>query len=174
MLKLDAFEDPETRRESTSSVEGKIMLPSAAATTNLTTVEANNNQHPSAMHHVEFESSVVDEQRSTSEERSYDDHDELLSPQKEPPPRMHVMVALSCTVGWIFVCAAIFKTWESEWSYAESCYFIFISFSTIGLGDVQVQRKDLMVLCFLFVIIGLSLVSMCINVIQVALEDLYR
>ncbi|GMT24145.1 hypothetical protein PFISCL1PPCAC_15442, partial [Pristionchus fissidentatus] len=40
-----------------------------------------------------------------------------------------------------------------------SCYFMFISLSTIGLGDVSVARKDLMVLCFIFVIIGLSLVS---------------
>lgn len=31
-----------------------------------------------------------------------------------------------------------------------------------------------MVVCFIFVIIGLSLVSMCINVIQSALEDLYK
>lgn len=31
-----------------------------------------------------------------------------------------------------------------------------------------------MVVCFIFVIIGLSLVSMCINVIQQALEDLYQ
>lgn len=30
-----------------------------------------------------------------------------------------------------------------------------------------------MVICFVFVIIGLSLVSMCINVIQAALEDFY-
>lgn len=28
-------------------------------------------------------------------------------------------------------------------------------------------------LCFVFVIVGLSLVSMCINVVQVALEDFY-
>ena len=32
----------------------------------------------------------------------------------------------------------------------------------------------MMVLCFVFVIIGLSLVSMCINVIQNALQDLYK
>ena len=31
----------------------------------------------------------------------------------------------------------------------------------------------MMVLCFVFVIVGLSLVSMTINVIQVALEDFY-
>ena len=30
-----------------------------------------------------------------------------------------------------------------------------------------------MVGCFLFIIVGLSLVSMCINVVQQSLEDLY-
>ncbi|KAK6048544.1 hypothetical protein COOONC_13951 [Cooperia oncophora] len=50
---------------------------------------------------------------------------------------------------------------------------MFISLSTIGLGDISVARRDMMVLCFVFVIIGLSLVSMSINVVQVALEDFY-
>jgi hypothetical protein len=31
-----------------------------------------------------------------------------------------------------------------------------------------------MVVCFIFVIIGLSLVSMCISVIQAALQDFYK
>ena len=51
---------------------------------------------------------------------------------------------------------------------------MFISLLTVGLGDVNVTRRDLMVLCFVFVIIGLSMVSMCIMVIQSSLEDLYR
>ncbi|KAF8375541.1 twk-8 [Pristionchus pacificus] len=87
-------------------------------------------------------------------------------------PRMGVITALSITIGWIFLCAALFGIWE-DWSYGESCYFMFISLSTIGLGDVSVARKDLMVLCFIFVIIGLSLVSMSISVVQQAIEDLY-
>lgn len=32
---------------------------------------------------------------------------------------------------------------------------------------------SLMTMCFVFVIIGLAMVSMCINVIQTALEDFY-
>ncbi|CEF60647.1 Potassium channel subfamily K member 18 [Strongyloides ratti] len=100
--------------------------------------------------------------------------DEDLEDLGAPPPRMHVMVALTVTIGWIFLCALLFKLWEKDWTYGESCYFMFISLSTIGLGDLSVKRKDMMVLCFVFVIIGLSLVSMCINVIQGAIEDLYK
>ncbi|VDM47122.1 unnamed protein product [Toxocara canis] len=104
---------------------------------------------------VEFQLSLDGDELLTVEST-----EEESSPIEEPgpPPRMPVTVATGTTVGWIFFCAALFKTWEHDWTYAESCYFMFIS---------------LMVLCFVFVIIGLSLVSMCINVIQTALEDLY-
>ncbi|VDD92485.1 unnamed protein product [Enterobius vermicularis] len=110
---------------------------------------------------------------TTDEDASVDLAEDLLEQEKSSTPRIPVPVALGITVGWIFACAGLFKIWEPDWTYAESCYFMFISLSTIGLGDVAVKRRDLMVLCFVFVIIGLSLVSMCIGVIQSALEDLY-
>ncbi|KAJ1374311.1 hypothetical protein KIN20_036977 [Parelaphostrongylus tenuis] len=100
---------------------------------------------------------------------SLSDVDEIGEKEK---PRMSVKVALSITIGWIFFCSGLFRLWE-DWTYAESCYFMYISLSTIGLGDISVKRRDMMVLCFVFVIIGLSLVSMSINVVQVALEDFY-
>lgn len=53
-------------------------------------------------------------------------YDEEIFEQKELP-RMHVLIALTCTLGWIFFCAALFRFWE-EWTYAESCYFMFIRY----------------------------------------------
>ncbi|CAJ0565135.1 unnamed protein product, partial [Mesorhabditis spiculigera] len=110
------------------------------------------------------------EMGSTNSDRE-DDLDELLE-EEEKMPRMSVKVALGITIGWIFFCSALFPMWE-DWTYGESCYFMFISFSTIGLGDIAVAHRGKMVLCFVFVIVGLSLVSMTINVVQVAIEEMY-
>jgi hypothetical protein len=39
--------------------------------------------------------------------------------------RMPVWAALTVTIGWIFICAGMFTLWE-DWTYTESCYFMFI------------------------------------------------
>uniref|UniRef100_A0A0R3S6H0 Ion_trans_2 domain-containing protein n=1 Tax=Elaeophora elaphi TaxID=1147741 RepID=A0A0R3S6H0_9BILA len=104
---------------------------------------------------------------------------DMISNKSERPSRIPVLLAIGITFSWIFLCAGLFKIWERDWTYAESCYFMFIrqihlrSLSTIGLGDLSVRRRDLMTMCFVFVIFGLAMVSMCINVIQTALEDFY-
>ena len=41
------------------------------------------------------------------------------------------------------------------------------TFSTVGLGDTVPSNPDMMLANFLLIIVGLSLLSMCINLIQV-------
>nr|CAD2178140.1 unnamed protein product [Meloidogyne enterolobii] len=120
------------------------------------------------------EGSEVDEDEGGGASVDWEDEEEERQEEVTEAPRMPVIVAVTCTFAWIFLCAGLFRLWEHQWTYGDSLYFMFISLLTVGLGDVNVQRRDLMVLCFIFVIIGLSLVSMCINVIQNSLEDLYR
>ncbi|MCP9265621.1 BMA-TWK-8 [Dirofilaria immitis] len=115
----------------------------------------------------------LDEIKEEKEEAKMANHDAMILNNYDPPARIPVLMAIGTTFSWIFVCAGLFKMWEHDWTYAESCYFMFISLSTIGLGDLAVRRRDLMTMCFVFVIIGLAMVSMCINVIQTALEDFY-
>ncbi|VDP12171.1 unnamed protein product [Soboliphyme baturini] len=97
---------------------------------------------------------------------------EPVEPRDSNPIRIPVTLILSFTFGWIFLCAGIFMLWE-DWSYFESVYFFFISLTTIGLGDVVTSRRSYMIMNFGLVSIGLSLVSVCVAVVQNEIERLY-
>ncbi|CAD5234538.1 unnamed protein product [Bursaphelenchus xylophilus] len=87
---------------------------------------------------------------------------------------MPVLLAVGVAFGWMFLCAAIFLQFEDDWDYFKSFYFFFCSLTTIGYGDVTPTNSEDMFLIFGFIIIGLSLVSMCVNVIQLKLEELFE
>lgn len=92
---------------------------------------------------------------------------------------------LLLVLGWIALCGCLFSLWEPGWGFATSTYFVFISLSTIGLGDVvrsaprpsslplavpcpQVPTKpDLMLANFILLLIGLGLISMSFSVMQI-------
>ncbi|KRX22701.1 TWiK family of potassium channels protein 18 [Trichinella nelsoni] len=102
-----------------------------------------------------------------------DDSDE--NDDETPLEAIPVWLAVSLTLFWMLLCAGLFCAWEHQWNYFTALYFFFISLSTIGLGDITPNRPRLMVLNFGLVMVGLSLVSMTINVIQHHLEMfLYR
>ncbi|KAH7731300.1 S-phase kinase-associated protein 1A [Aphelenchoides avenae] len=82
-----------------------------------------------------------------------------------------VWLALFVCVGYICGCAALFLLWETRWNYFTSLYFFFISLSTIGLGDVVPDKPHMLILMFWLVIIGLSIVSMLLSVIQIKFEE---
>ncbi|KAI1729250.1 ion channel domain-containing protein [Ditylenchus destructor] len=86
-----------------------------------------------------------------------------------------IWVALSICIGYICLIAALFCLWETRWNYFTSFYFICISCLTIGLGDVVPDHPRMTILMFIFVILGLSMVSMLLSVIQIKMEEwLYR
>ncbi|CDW57061.1 Ion trans 2 domain containing protein, partial [Trichuris trichiura] len=93
-------------------------------------------------------------------------HQESEETEEEIP----LCVALLLTLSWMLFCAGLFCVWESQWNYLTALYFFFISLSTIGLGDVTPSCPRLMVINFGLVMIGLSLVSMTINVCQRHIE----
>ena len=58
----------------------------------------------------------------------------------------------------------MYTCWE-DWGYLDSFYFVFISISTIGFGDFTPAHTKYFIVTSVYVFIGLSLVSMCINVL---------
>ncbi|KAK6753788.1 hypothetical protein RB195_013021 [Necator americanus] len=98
--------------------------------------------------------------------------DEEQEAIEEPEPDPPVFSAVFATVAWILLAAAVFCIWE-DWTYFTSIYFFFISSSTIGLGDVTPAHPEYMIATFGVVIVGLSLVSVCIDVVREKLELMY-
>ena len=96
----------------------------------------------------------------------------LLGEERETG--MPVWLAIGIAGGWTFLCSAIFLKFEKDWDYFKSFYFFFCSLTTIGYGDVTPTNSEDMFIIFGFIIIGLSLVSMCINVVQLKLENLFE
>ncbi|CAJ0590777.1 unnamed protein product [Cylicocyclus nassatus] len=87
---------------------------------------------------------------------------------EEPIPLFLVVIVLAF---WMMLCCMVFSYFE-QWPFFQTLYFFFISLTTIGFGDVT-AKHDVAVASFLLILIGLSVVSMSINVIQMQLEILF-
>lgn len=54
--------------------------------------------------------------------------------------------------------AAVFDEWEEGWTFFDGFYFSFITVTTVGFGDL-VPGEYLMMLCTIYILIGLALTS---------------
>ncbi|GBP32456.1 Potassium channel subfamily K member 18 [Eumeta japonica] len=84
-----------------------------------------------------------------------------------------ISVAIIVLILYILAGAVLFCLREN-WTFFESFYFVFISMSTIGLGDLAPNHPMFMMSSILYLVFGLALTSMCINVVQVKLSDTFK
>ncbi|XGW02884.1 hypothetical protein V3C99_014706, partial [Haemonchus contortus] len=84
-----------------------------------------------------------------------------------------VVVGLSLIIGWVLLCSMVMSVWDQNWTWLESFYFFFISLSTVGLGDLVPSSPRLLIIMFGFILVGLSLVSMVINLLQTKMKKTY-
>lgn len=78
---------------------------------------------------------------------------------------MPVSVALIILLLYMILGAIIFMHTD-DWTFVDSIYFVFISISTVGFGDVTPASEWCMIALSVYLLFGLALTSMCINVIQ--------
>lgn len=79
--------------------------------------------------------------------------------------------------GLIFTCAVIFLilyflmvstlfSLIEPWNYFDSFYFVFQSIALIGFGDVFPEHPSTVLFTIIFIIVGISLLSMCFFILQ--------
>ena len=78
---------------------------------------------------------------------------------------------------YIFFGSLLFTVWE-EWDYLTGSYFCFVTLSTIGFGDIvpgtdmtEWAASQKLILCSLWLVVGLSLLAMCFNLMQEEVKD---
>ena len=77
------------------------------------------------------------------------------------PPIIAILIA--CL--YIFIGVIIYTTFE-DWSFLDAFYFTFISLSTIGFGDIVPHHPKFFIASSVYMLFGLSLVAMVINVVM--------
>lgn len=103
------------------------------------------------------------------------------SESAEPPPfavdenfDLPVSIALVLLLLYILAGGLMFFQWEEDWSFFQAVYFVFISLSTIGFGDFVPTHPAFMMATFVYLLFGLALTSMCINVVQESLSHTFK
>uniref|UniRef100_A0A034V826 TWiK family of potassium channels protein 7 n=1 Tax=Bactrocera dorsalis TaxID=27457 RepID=A0A034V826_BACDO len=111
------------------------------------------------------------ESRTTGPETPSSPFDETFEIDDEF--NLPISVASFLLISYILIGALFYSMWEN-WSYFEAFYFVFISMSTIGFGDMVPNHPIFMMCSILYLVFGLALTSMFINVVQIKLSDTFK
>lgn len=111
------------------------------------------------------------ESRTTGPETPSSPFDETFEIDDEF--NLPISVASFLLISYILIGALFYSMWEN-WSYFEAFYFVFISMSTIGFGDMVPKHPIFMMCSILYLVFGLALTSMFINVVQIKLSDTFK
>merc|ERR1719220_2337109 len=73
--------------------------------------------------------------------------------------------------------AFLFTLWE-DWSFFDAFYFCFITFTTIGFGDIvpdiTTQRTGYMLVCIIYILVGMALTTTIIELVRRQYAESWR
>ncbi|KAL7063277.1 hypothetical protein AAHC03_01739 [Spirometra sp. Aus1] len=93
--------------------------------------------------------------------------------QRSRTVRVPILITLFIFFVYLFTGAVIFSHWEN-WSFTDATYFVFVTISTIGFGDLIPGMEDFdfgrqtqkFLAAITYLLLGLALVCMCFDLMQ--------
>ena len=156
---------------SSAAEVGQSNAAAAAAALSLAALTSNNLLAHASGDEKLIENEKYSKQADPSEFIDLIDETNLIVYKKLTVP---ISITLFVLSSYVLLGGIFFKTLE-EWTVIEGVYFCFITLSTIGLGDYvpgnsindsDTQAELKLVGCSLYLLMGLSLLAMCFNLMQ--------
>ncbi|XP_059083027.1 TWiK family of potassium channels protein 7-like isoform X2 [Tigriopus californicus] len=79
-----------------------------------------------------------------------------------------LFLALFLSIG-----SMIFTIWE-DWTFFEAFYFCFITMTTIGFGDIVPKKTAYMLVCMIYILVGLAFTSTIIELVRRQYAESWR
>ncbi|KAI1729823.1 ion channel domain-containing protein [Ditylenchus destructor] len=90
------------------------------------------------------------------------DYEDEASDIENEQLRIPVIMVLFVLVTYTAIGGFLFREWEG-WPYFDAFYFCFITIATVGFGDIVPTEQVYMFFTMAYIIFGLSLATMCID-----------
>lgn len=85
-----------------------------------------------------------------------------------------LLVTLLIVFGYMLICSQILRCWETFMDPFDAFYFTFITLTTIGFGDILPDHPKNFMVNFLFIIMGMTVMSMALKLGQSKIVCCYR
>ncbi len=162
----DAVQNETPVTSPTSAEDTPVVSPTSeqdTSITHLTTAHSPDQPDGHVSEHMQRQISMQSEGRASSVDDMDNASDVTYTGVEEnftPSPAFAIIVL----VLYILIGAGMYGQWE-KWDYFDSAYFIFVSLTTIGFGDLIPHHPKFFISSSVYIFVGLTLVSLVINTI---------
>ncbi|KAL3072536.1 hypothetical protein niasHS_017510 [Heterodera schachtii] len=102
-----------------------------------------------------------------------DEADEQYTPLEKRNRRVSALFILVVMLGYTAGGACLMQLWE-RWSFVDAFYFCFVTVTTIGFGDIVPQNVTFLPATLAYIVIGLIITTMCIDLVGSAyIQDIH-